>query len=35
MLGVPEGTVKGRMRKAKSVLRTELAGTSLQLGDLR
>ena len=35
MLGVPEGTVKGRMRKAKTVLRTELAGTSLQVGDLR
>lgn len=35
MLGVPEGTVKGRMRKAKTVLRTELAGTSFQLGDLR
>ncbi|HPB46186.1 MAG: RNA polymerase sigma factor [Microthrixaceae bacterium] len=35
MLGVPEGTVKGRMRKAKSVLRTELAGTTLHLGDLR
>lgn len=35
MLGVPEGTVKGRMRKAKAVLRTELAGTSLRLGELR
>lgn len=35
LLGVPEGTVKGRMRRAKSQLRAELGGSSLQLGDLR
>lgn len=35
MLGVPEGTVKGRMRKAKAVLRTELGSTKLRPGYLR
>lgn len=33
MLGLPEGTVKGRIRKAKAELRTAL-GTSFELGDL-
>jgi RNA polymerase sigma-70 factor (ECF subfamily) len=35
MLGVPEGTVKGRMRKAKAVLREELGTNTFELGDLR
>jgi RNA polymerase sigma-70 factor (ECF subfamily) len=35
MLGLPEGTVKGRMRKAKAVLRAELGTTTFELGDLR
>ncbi len=35
MLGLPEGTVKGRIRKAKSVLRAELGTPVLELGDLR
>jgi RNA polymerase sigma-70 factor (ECF subfamily) len=35
MLGLPEGTVKGRIRKAKAVLRAELGTTTLELGDLR
>ncbi len=35
MLGLPEGTVKGRMRKAKSVLRAELGVRKLELGELR
>lgn len=35
MLGLPEGTVKGRIRKAKAVLRAELGTTTIELGDLR
>jgi RNA polymerase sigma-70 factor (ECF subfamily) len=35
MLGLPEGTVKGRMRKAKAVLREELGTNTFELGDLR
>jgi RNA polymerase sigma-70 factor (ECF subfamily) len=35
MLGLPEGTVKGRMRKAKALLRAELGTSTLELGDLR
>lgn len=35
MLGLPEGTVKGRIRRAKSVLRSELGATTFELGDLR
>ena len=35
MLGLPEGTVKGRMRKAKAVLRDELGTKTFELGDLR
>jgi RNA polymerase sigma-70 factor (ECF subfamily) len=35
MLGLPEGTVKGRMRKAKAELRESLGTTSFDLGDLR
>lgn len=35
MLGLPEGTVKGRIRKAKSELRGALGATSFELGDLR
>ncbi len=35
MLGLPEGTVKGRMRRAKSVLRQQLGGRKLELGELR
>jgi RNA polymerase sigma-70 factor (ECF subfamily) len=35
LLGVPEGTVKGRMRRAKAQLRADLGGTGFQLGELR
>ena len=35
MLGLPEGTVKGRIRKAKAELRDALGTTSFELGDLR
>ena len=35
MLGLPEGTVKGRIRKAKAELRDALGTTALELGDLR
>ena len=35
MVGLPEGTVKGRIRRAKSVLRSELGATTFELGDLR
>lgn len=35
MLGLPEGTVKGRIRKAKTELRAALGTASLELGDLR
>jgi RNA polymerase sigma-70 factor, ECF subfamily len=35
MLGLPEGTVKGRIRKAKAVLRAELGTAAFELGDLR
>ena len=35
MLGLPEGTVKGRIRKAKAELRDALGTTAFELGDLR
>lgn len=35
MLGLPEGTVKGRIRKAKAELRHSLGTASFELGDLR
>lgn len=35
LLGVPEGTVKGRIRKAKAMLRAELGAATFDLGDLR
>lgn len=35
MLGLPEGTVKGRIRRAKAELRDALGTTAFELGDLR
>ncbi|MCC6438317.1 MAG: sigma-70 family RNA polymerase sigma factor [Acidimicrobiales bacterium] len=35
LLGLPEGTVKGRIRKAKALLRAELRRPALELGELR
>ena len=35
LLGIPEGTVKGRMRKAKAELRSALGAAAMDLGDLR
>jgi RNA polymerase sigma-70 factor (ECF subfamily) len=34
LLGLPVGTVKGRVRRAKALLRAELGATDLQLGAL-
>lgn len=35
LLGLPVGTVKGRVRRAKALLRAELGAPALNLGDLR
>lgn len=35
VLGLPEGTVKGRIRRAKAELRGALGTTAFELGDLR
>lgn len=35
LLGLPVGTVKGRVRRAKALLRAELGASDLQLGALR
>jgi RNA polymerase sigma-70 factor (ECF subfamily) len=35
LLGLPQGTVKGRIRKAKQVLRMEMSATVQQSGRVR